>query len=84
MFGIVLLALKVTYWRMTFVLIICLCVVGNGDRTCFWNDKWRSDAPLIDLCPNLYAVEKKKDRLVSNKAVFENGVLIQWNWDWIR
>lgn len=55
-----------------------------GDKTFFWKDKWCGDVPLKDVCPNLYEVENRKNCFLIDKAVFDNGMVTHWRWEWMR
>ncbi|PNT61152.1 hypothetical protein BRADI_5g10902v3, partial [Brachypodium distachyon] len=50
----------------------CRKQVGNGDRTCFWEEHWIGDAPLCSKFPRLYNLTNKQ--FISVSAVFKS----QW------
>ncbi|GJT15049.1 hypothetical protein Tco_0873755 [Tanacetum coccineum] len=41
--------------------------VGNGEHTCFWEDVWLDDLPLMTSFPRLYALENVKQISVASK-----------------
>jgi len=36
-------------------------VVGNGNKTSFWLDKWVGDIPLSERIPRLYSLSNQKE-----------------------
>ncbi|GKV47438.1 hypothetical protein SLEP1_g54342 [Rubroshorea leprosula] len=57
--------------------------VGDGSRVRFWREVWIGEKPLRELCPRLFELAVKKDGLVSEMGVWEEGGW-RWNLDWRR
>lgn len=52
-------------------------MVGKGDDTLLWFDKWVGPAPLKNLFPKLYCLERRKQCKVEDR-VSSFG----YSWDW--
>ncbi|KAJ9564272.1 hypothetical protein OSB04_000238 [Centaurea solstitialis] len=60
-----------------------LKVVGDGESTSFWRDKWVSEVSLAETFPRLLRLEVE-----SNVTVFNRGKWVDnrwvWEWSWRR
>ena len=50
----------------------CTVMVGNGEKTSFWEDHWVGDMPLAKQFPRLFSISLNKLETVKN--VFANGM----------
>ena len=51
--------IKATFFNRT------RCIVGNGNDTRFWEDKWLGDTPLATQYPSLYRIVQRREALVA-------------------
>ncbi|KAK1432883.1 hypothetical protein QVD17_09785 [Tagetes erecta] len=58
-------------------------LVGDGLQLRFWVDCWLTDAPLMEMLPLLFSLEKNKRCLVADR-VNKVGETVNWNWEWKR
>ncbi|PWA74341.1 RNA-directed DNA polymerase, eukaryota [Artemisia annua] len=61
----------------------CKGLVGDGENIAFWLDPWVCDAPLKDLCPNLFRLQKEKKCRVKCRTVVDgvgSGMGERWRW----
>lgn len=54
-------------------------VVGNGEGTRFWKDKWVGDEPLYSRFGRLFSIASDKNVTIHEKGVWVDG---RWNWKW--
>ncbi|KAJ9548692.1 hypothetical protein OSB04_021235 [Centaurea solstitialis] len=57
-------------------------VVGKGDKTMFWTDRWLGSSPLCSRFPDLYRLERNKSCTIANRRVLEGSGNYTWNWSW--
>ncbi|KAM0009544.1 putative reverse transcriptase zinc-binding domain-containing protein [Helianthus debilis subsp. tardiflorus] len=58
-------------------------VVGNGEKTLFWQDTWTTHGPLKYAFPLCYNLAKNKRDMVAKYYKMVQGVRL-WDWIWIR
>ncbi|KAL4570644.1 hypothetical protein LXL04_026303 [Taraxacum kok-saghyz] len=54
-------------------------MIGNGEDTRFWDDRWLGDSLLADRFPRLFALEGDRRCLVADRWDGEG-----WTWQWQR
>ncbi|GAU30444.1 hypothetical protein TSUD_392570 [Trifolium subterraneum] len=57
------------------------CVLGDGKSIRFWKEKWVGEVPLMELYPNLFAIECFKNAAVADRFP-DNDHNQAWNWFW--
>ncbi|GKV53518.1 hypothetical protein SLEP1_g60039, partial [Rubroshorea leprosula] len=58
-------------------------VVGEGNDTLFWYDRWLGEYPLKDKFNRLFRLSMKKDAIISDMGEWRNGEWC-WHWSWRR
>lgn len=53
-------------------------LIGEGNDTAFWNDIWVGERPLKSSFPRLYHLCRHKERKISEKGRWVEGV---WVWE---
>ncbi|MCI33619.1 putative ribonuclease H protein, partial [Trifolium medium] len=54
------------------------CVLGDGKSISFWKEKWDGEVPLMELFPNLFAMDCLKNAAVADR-ILANGPNQDWN-----
>ncbi|KAI3778675.1 hypothetical protein L2E82_08058 [Cichorium intybus] len=54
-------------------------VLGQGDKTFFWKDRWLCDSALKDMFPRLYSMESSKKCLVLDRVVAAGSNVEMWD-----
>ncbi|PNX79011.1 ribonuclease H, partial [Trifolium pratense] len=57
------------------------CGLGDGKSISFWKEKWIGEVPLMELYPNLFAIECFKNVVVADRFP-DNGHNQEWNLFW--
>ncbi|XP_020262567.1 uncharacterized protein LOC109838548 [Asparagus officinalis] len=53
-------------------------VVGNGDQTLFWLDKWVGSSTLASMFPSLFSLSSSPSAFISSLRFKENSI---WRWE---
>ncbi|GAU43490.1 hypothetical protein TSUD_92010 [Trifolium subterraneum] len=57
------------------------CILGDGNNTNFWKEKWIGTAPLFELFPTLYNKSGQQDDMISSMGAWVSNKW-EWNFDW--
>jgi hypothetical protein len=57
-------------------------MLGNGENTSFWADRWTEEVPLRDLFPRLFSISMEKEASVASLKNIKGEV--SWNLVWRR
>lgn len=58
-------------------------MVGNGERTRFWEDLWLGDARLAEKFQRLYSISRQQNSFIADMGTWE-GLSWSWNLVWRR
>ena len=58
-------------------------MVGNGEKTRFWEDVWIAETPLAEKFPRLYSISAQQQTLIADLGVWD-GLSWSWNIIWRR
>ena len=57
-------------------------LIGKGDNTTFWSDRWNGTTPLKLLFPDLFAIETNKNCVVADRMGQSINGRVNWIPSW--